>query len=664
MLQASDIQPSSRWVWFGVAAITILGFALRFHQLGGSTLWIDEITVLTYAAPPKTPGSIIRDIYEKNLRGFTGQHMPMQYVLANLILKGVPPAESVNDVRHRARIPFALLGALTVPIFFSTVRSVYGYGAGLWAALLAAISFFHVYQSRDATSYGPLLFFQSITLWAAVRLGGADSLKARGILWAGFAMVLGMAGMFFTHLISWFFAATLGLLALTSVLARWRSGGGAEAIKSGPALVVLLIGVSALPFVQFPLAAARGAGIVDDVPERVTGGLLAYQLAAFGWGRGGGRLMAFAAVLAWGICAAWRRSNRSWAFGHTVLIVIPSAIFFLVLMRDFYPRYLAVVFLPLIAFAAVGLADIQRRLHGWQKPAGPVFSVMVVAALGLWHWEPYQTLYNIRDKLMPFSIARDWIMQNVPPGGLYMWRNGYFLREVPGALPTPNRSVAFADHPNKGIPREEFARRSAVAQDTFRRFPEAVLITEPPTDAFYPHQDLWKWTEQFPNTAIFHDPTLARLWRWGFSPHGYRMSDMAIFKARWRRPEEIFAERMASGQPSVWPTGSGWRYVQTREGITLATPAGDDCRLRTVVPRAGEYLLRITGTAPGVGRLSFWRIRQGQWFRIGEQVIGRSDGYQGMWGPVELEVGDQLAIKPLNEQVNFLFIYDFVLVSP
>lgn len=662
MASANRTRTFSKGDWVLLAAITALGFLLRFYNLGGATPWIDEITILSYAAPPKTPASIVKDIYERNLRGFTGQHMPMQYVLANLAIQGAQPT-SVDQLAARTRTPFAFFGALTIPIVFVAVRALYGPLAAGWAALLTALSFFHVYQSRDATSYGPLLFFQSLAFWGAIRLFMLDGKLDRRAWGWGAVFFVGMLGMFFTHLISWFFGATLGALALGSLVLRWKSGNSSAAIQSGPTLLIALLAIAALPFLQFPLAAASGAGIVDDVPERVTVGLLAYQFAAFGWGREEGRLTAFSLAWLWGAIVLWRRGGPKTAVAHLAMIAIPTAIFFGVLMRDFFPRYLAVVFLPFVCIAAVGLGDIQERISSRIRMGGPVFAAVVLLVLALWHVEPFRTLYAIRDKLMPFSIARDWIMKNVPEGGLYMWRNGYFLREVPGALPTPGRSAAYADHPNKGIPREEFARRSLVARDTFRRFPEAVLISEPPTDAFYPHQDLWTWTEEFPHVEVFHDPTLSKLWRWGFSPHGYKMDDMAAFKARWRRREEIYAERFASGRPSAWPTGAGWRYLQTREGITLATPAGEECRLAMALQQPGAYSLRVTGTAPASGRLSLWRIHKGQWTRLGEVVVGKSDGYQAVWGPYELEPGDQIALKPLNTQVSFLFIYDFVLVS-
>jgi heme/copper-type cytochrome/quinol oxidase subunit 4 len=659
---ALRIEPFTRPALWALVALTLLALGLRLYRLGGATPWIDEITVMSYAAPPKTPGEIIRAIFDARLRGFTGQHMPMQYVLANLMMPegGAPPTE----IAARVRLPFALFGALTIPLIALATRDLYGARAGVWTGLLAAISFFHVYQSRDATSYGPLLFFQALALWAAVRLGSRSDPASRASLrWAGLLLV-GLLGMFFTHLISWFFAATLGLLAFATVAGRvWKKNPDLP-VWCGPALVAVVIATAAAPFLRFPLAAAGGAGLVDDVRERLTLDLFAYQLAAFGWGRGDGRLAAFALALGWGCFAAWRRAPRAWFVGHMALIAVPTVIFFVVLMRDFFPRYLAAIFIPFIAIAGVGLAEAQEWLAARRAAAGRLFALAAVVILALWHRAPFETLYAVRDKLMPFSIARDWIVANVPPGGLYMWRNGYFLREVPGALETPGRQAVYADHPNAGIPREVFAQRSELARDVFRRFPETVLITEPPTSDFYPHQELWNWTTQFPHSARFHDPTLARLWRWGFSPHGYRMQDMAAFVARWRTRDEILRERTLAGRPSIWPTGPGWRYAQTREGIVLASPGAEDARLMTVVPASGSYRVLARGTAPASGRLSIWLVRGGQWTRLSEELVGKSDGWQAAWGPWELAPGDQLSLKALGGPPHFLFVYDFELVTP
>ncbi len=646
-----------------LAAITLLALGLRLHHLGGASPWIDEITVISFAAPPKTPGEIVRAIFDARLTGFTGQHMPMQYVLANLMLRTESGA-SLTDLAARVRLPFALFGALTVPLLMLLMRDLYGARASGWTGLLAAISFFHIYQSRDATSYGPLLFFQAVSMCAAIRLGAqAGPPTGSAARWAAL-LLIGLVGMFFTHMISWFFAATLGLLAFISVAARVRRKDPSAPVWSGPLVMMAVIVLAAMPFLPFPLAAAGGAGVVADVREPLTFDLFAYQLAAFGWGRGEGRMAAFALALGWGIFAAWRRAPRAWFAAHAALVVVPTLIFFAVLMRDFYPRYLAVVFLPFIAFAGIGLADVHERLAARSALAGRVVAVAATALLALWHRAPFQTLYAIRDKLMPFSITRDWIIEHVPPGGLYMWRNGYFLREVPGALATPGRQAVYADHPNAGIPREVYAWRSDQARDVFRRYPETVLITEPPTSAFYPHQELWNWTTQFPNSARFHDPTLAKLWRWGFSPHGYKMQDMAAFVARWRTPEEIWRERMQAGRPSIWPTGAGWRYAQTREGIVLAAPTAEDARLALALPAPASYVVRARGAAPASGRLSIWLVRGGQWVRLSEEQVGKSDGWQAQWGPWDLAPGDQLAVKTLAGPPNFLFVYDFEIVTP
>lgn len=653
---------SSPLLWAVIGLVTILGIVLRFHALDRATLWIDELTILSFAAPPKTPGGIVREIYEAELRGFTGQHMPMQYVLANLALRWAK-TDSTESLARRARFPFALFGVLTIPLVFWAAGPALGRRAAAWSAFLVACSFFHVYQSRDATSYGPLLFFQTLALGGAARLLPLANIRlgVAGDWPAIAAFSIGMIGMFFTHLITWFFGATLGLLAAL-VLARGFVAPSAGHRRDGAWIVLCLLALTALPFLKFPLAAAGGAGITHDVREPLSLELAIYQLAAFGWGRGGGRLTTFLSVWAWGWWVLHRRGDRRLMWGLAGLIIIPSVIFFAVLMRDFFPRYLAVVFLPFTAVAGVALADLHERVNRlvtFEKLGSIVFAVSVPGAILLWHRAPYETLFTIKDKLMPFSIAREWILRNVPEGGLYMWRNGYFLREVPGGLPTPGRYAAFADHPNLGIPRAEFERRSMVARDTFRRFPEAVLITEPATSNFYYHLELWTWTEEFPRSERFYDPTLARLWRWGFSPHGYRIKEMTTFTARWRTREDIVRERGLRGEASAWPTGPGWRYLQTREGIVLAAPAAADARVAMTVPAEGRYVLRARGVAPSSGRLTFWRVEKDGWGRLGDGIVTPSDHWKSEWGPWELAPGDEISIQVGGERVPFLLIYDF-----
>lgn len=655
---------SWRLEWVLLATILVASAWLRFHVLGRAAPWIDEITIASFAAPPKTPTSLTREIFAAGLKGFTGQHMPLQYVLANEAQRRAARAAPADGVAI-LRAPFAWAGVLTVPLFGLLLGRWYGRAAGWWGAVLLGVSFFHVYQSRDATSYAPLLLFQAAAMLGAQGLM-ADGLKSWRSIGHGALLAAGLLGALFTHLTAWFFLLTLGAVAVGA--AAWsvlhvRDKNSSLGRALAPALALaLLAGLCGLPFLQFPLAAAGGAGgSVGGQAEPLTLDLFLYQVAAFGWGRGDGRLLAFAAAWAWGVVSSSRRSSRGQALVHAALLVLPLILFFSVLKRDFFPRYLAIAYLPFLAYAVFGLADLTERARRWRTWAGLAVSASVLALLVAWHVAPYNTLFAQQDKYMPMSRVRDWLVRTVPEGGLFMWRNGYHMRDVPGALPVPGRQAVYADHPNAGIPREEYARRSAAAKSVFQRFPEAVLLNDPVIDDF---PELWTWpATEFTHREVLREDAVARLWAWGFSPHGVRQKEAPWFIGCHRTREEIVQARQASGAPSAWPTGQGWLYRQTSGGETLVAPVKSGAPLAVVVPRPGLYGLACRGIVQAPVRLSLWRVRGGSWEKLGEDVVGASQAWRSQWGPWELQPGDQLAWTAFPEGEPLLYVYDFELAA-
>jgi len=637
---------SRRLVVLLVLVMMVLGAGLRFAALGRSALWIDEITVVGFAGPERFPSEIIGEIYRSGFKGTTGQHMPMQYVLINIFLH-LYSALGIEVTPLQTRLPFALLGVLTLPLVYLAARRFFNRPAGLWAMALTAISFFHVYQSRDATSYGPLLFFVALNLYGVSGLMLPGGSQARR--WVdGACVVLGSVGALFTHLTAWFFLGAEGLLLVLGVLAiALKPGRTRPTNYFEPAKHLLwpigLIAVSCAPFLSFIVAAARNfsEGQSQGPVDTFSLELLFYQLAHFGLGRSGGRLIVFVVFLLAGL--VWGLKDRRWRGAtvfHAGLCVIVSVAFFRVLGRDFFPRYLGVVFLPLTMLAGWGLSALLYeasarlsvfRRHPWVAP--------LVVAVGLMSWNvgPFRVMFSMRDKLMPMSQVRDWLVSRLPDGALYVWRNGYHMREVPGALPVLGRQPAFADYPNAGIPQQVMQWRSQNGRQFFLRFPLAVLIE----DADY-RDPLWGWMfTDFAHNELIGNDSIARLWQWGFSPHGLHHSAGLRFRVSFNEPKDIVERAKASGAPAVWPEGAGWQYVQTREGNLFAAIRGQaDLRVVNSSSGAGTYFLEILAAAAAPGTVTVVaqdgkRTRDlGMWaFEAGQQMTHRM-------GPFVLEPGE------------------------
>ncbi len=67
------------------------------------------------------------------------------------------------------RLPTAIFGTLTVPLLFLLARGLFGTGVALIAALMLALSEWHILTSREARMYAPFLFFYLATALMLLR---------------------------------------------------------------------------------------------------------------------------------------------------------------------------------------------------------------------------------------------------------------------------------------------------------------------------------------------------------------------------------------------------------------------------------------------------------------------------------------------------------------
>lgn len=583
------------------AALLLLGVVLRLTRLGFTYLWIDEITVVSFAEQQKTVGDIIAFIFNSNLQtGATGQHMPMMYSLVHIALGwqkawgGFPPEVWV-------RVPFVVLSILTLPVVGLLVRRVYGPGAGLWALALIAISFFHVFQGRDATSYAPLMFFSSVCLLALAELWVNPPTGWKRFAWAAL-LLAGTLGTMGSHLTGWFLIGTVGMVVagtLVTLVATKRAT--FVAALNRLIWIIVPIGLAVLPFLKLvpSIIGSTDTKVADVEKDHFTFGLLAYQFAHFGWGREGGRDLAFVvACLAGAVAVLAVRGRRGVGAAHLALAVMPALVFFLVLHRNFFPRYITVVYLPWLALAAVGL----DRIGGWlagrigRPDVKLVYGGVVAVLLALGHAEPYRLLYNLTDKFMPVKPVHEWLQATVPEGGLYIWRNGYHLREIPMAYPLPGRSHAGSDYPNSWVTPQMYQARSDMARRVVERFPLAGFIEDPDFDPV-----MWAWMKtSFSHRQPFRLETLDRLQQLGLSTHGYLSSTSRVLTGCWNVLDDIRQRSQVENRIIPLPIGKGWQYAQTQDGQVFVFPREPDAELLLLNGAGLKGEIRVKATGYGV----------------------------------------------------------------
>jgi len=136
-------------------AITTLGGVLRAYQIGDQGLWLDEAFSVWLAQRPV--GEMIDWIVRID------QHPPLYYLLLHLWM-------SLGRDEIAVRMLSALCGTLTIPVMYLLGHRLADDGVGLLAALILAVSPFHVRFAQEARMYTLLTLNASLALYALTRL--------------------------------------------------------------------------------------------------------------------------------------------------------------------------------------------------------------------------------------------------------------------------------------------------------------------------------------------------------------------------------------------------------------------------------------------------------------------------------------------------------------
>ncbi len=210
--QRSTSDRSRLLMTLGLLLFIVLGFALRVHALEYQSMWSDEGLSYYRATLPASEvlqGLIVIDGVETK-----DTNPPLYFLLLHFwrTLTG----ESVFTLRFSG----ALAGTLAIPLIFILGSAIYGRWVGLAAALLMAISPFHVWQSQVLRNYSLLVTLNLASVYGLFRylLSSPGQIKSR---WLALWLLAGLLGIY-VHYFG-FLVFAFGALALLLVLAgRWQ----------------------------------------------------------------------------------------------------------------------------------------------------------------------------------------------------------------------------------------------------------------------------------------------------------------------------------------------------------------------------------------------------------------------------------------------------------
>lgn len=339
------------WTWdhlIVLTAITILAGLLRLYRIDEWSFWIDEVHTLRDAVL-KTPELFWRSGVSR-------------YPIAFLLLRWIEPwLPGTGEGSYR--LLFAFFGICSVPMLAVFLRRMLGMGPALLAALLLALSPWHLYWSQNCRFYTLVLFF-ALASMSAFHLGVEKGSR----WWLLTAIVLaGLAAL--SHPSAALLVPTYlcYLLVLRTRWIEWPPHLGQRAISW--LLLLIAVGAAAgLGFVAFRAFEKYQSAKLSDVSTFHLFNTLAFFI----------RISIITAAAA-GALLLWQRSRRACAYLVSLLALPTAGVGLASLTAQTSAQYLFFSLPVWCALAAYGAWEIARRCEG--QPAA-VWGARVFA-LGL-----------------------------------------------------------------------------------------------------------------------------------------------------------------------------------------------------------------------------------------------------------------------------------------
>ncbi len=149
-------QKQSLLIYLALSAVTLLGAGFRFYEIGKQPLWLDEafsVWMGQHSIPQIITLTIAID-----------QHPPLYHFLLHLWI-GIG-----GNSEAWTRSLSALFGILTIIVVFFLGKTLSGPVTGLLAALVLALSPFHIQYGQETRVYTFLALCACGSMWMTARL--------------------------------------------------------------------------------------------------------------------------------------------------------------------------------------------------------------------------------------------------------------------------------------------------------------------------------------------------------------------------------------------------------------------------------------------------------------------------------------------------------------
>lgn len=399
--------------------LTVAAFALRFYNLGFNSIWLDEGSTLGFARQS------LLGIWESTAGGEFNP--PLFYYIEHFML-------IFGDSEFILRFVPALLGALTIPVFYFIGREICGRMGGIIAAALLTFSSFHVYYSQDARAYTTMLFFFSIAVLFYLIALRSDSLKH----WIIFGVFASLS--FWTH---FYVFVAVGILILHALIVKREA-----ILKDIKSVNTIAAGLLAFIIVSLPLI-------------YVTIGLFFKRTAAAPtWGLSGFDVFTqtilqitdgiYLAII-FGILAAvgcifllLNKEKRDYGYLMILSLILPFIVtYVLSSMIPMSPRYMIYILPFFFVSIAAAFCFIPQNID-YKKVAAAAIAVLFVISIP--YFMGYYTTYTKNDwrgfsgQLSSITNEGDYVV--VMPGYMAQPLDYYYSNSTDGTIQVGASSAA------------------------------------------------------------------------------------------------------------------------------------------------------------------------------------------------------------------------------
>ncbi|MCC6177854.1 MAG: glycosyltransferase family 39 protein [Chloroflexi bacterium] len=344
-----------------MAAIAV-GAALRLRDVGGRSMWVDELFSVGLAA--QDVRTLLAVLYGEEAN----------QTLYYLVMFGWSRLVGPTADEFWMRLPSVVFGLAVLPVMYTLGARLGSRWAGLAAALLVAVNVYHAEMSEEARAYSLWALCTALS-WLAL-LGALQDGRRRA--WASYAIWTALS--FYAHFFTVFFVA-----AHTLVIAiRWRWTEVRAFVTSGVAA-----GLLCLPFAPFFLVNDDGSQILHVRRSDLGDLFTLFRLYA------GATLPLLASQAALGLLATGigvvgavrlrSRDRLSLVLAPLLWLLVPVLLVFTLsyVKPMFRERYLFAAMPALPLLAALGIAALRPRLLGVSVFVGIVALLVWSAVSGL-----------------------------------------------------------------------------------------------------------------------------------------------------------------------------------------------------------------------------------------------------------------------------------------